>query len=265
MSVLPDPTAAFVSLRPYWDASVQVVGAAHALDLTGDGARELLLSYRWPQLGFHVLSGLGGPAATRAVAHAASDTSGSELTAVWSGDLDGDGGQEIVAAFGPWTAFDLRVFRAGDDGRLELLARRHFGRVTGLTSLRRGDERLLVAINDEHGPDPTLFPTAPHTGEVAGVHLLRWDGAALGDAGLLPLPRNAATPVQSGGVVIAADLDGDGKDEIIAPDTLTWGYDVLSLGDGTYTDDPVAMPSGWPASDQPPAPPSAARRSCRGH
>ena len=204
------------SPRSLWRGPAErPIHLGHALDLDRDGARELLLSHRWPQLGFQVLSGLGGPAATRAVAHVGSDTSGSALTAAWSGDLDGDGSQEIVAAFGPWTAFDLRVFRAGDDGGLRLLARRRFGHVTALTSLRRGDERLLVAVNDEHCPDPGLFPTAPHTGEVAGVHLLRWDGAALIDAGLLALPRGAATTIQTGGVAIAADLDGDAVEELV--------------------------------------------------
>ena len=204
------------SPRSLWRGPAErPIHLAHALDLNRDGAPELLLSYRWPQLGFHVLSGLGGPAATRAVAHAASDGNGSELAAVWSGDLDDDGSQEVVAAFGAWTAFDLRVFRAGDDGGLELLARRRFGHVTALTSLRRGDERLLVVVNDEHCPDPESFPIAPHTGEVAGVHLLRWDGAALLDAGLVPLPRNATAPIQSGGVAIAADLDGDAVEELV--------------------------------------------------
>jgi hypothetical protein len=186
---------------------------SHALDLDGDGSMELLYGRAWPALGFHVLTGLGTPTPRDQVAHASTDASDSQLSALWAGDLDGDGVQEIVAALGPWTAFDLRVFHADDRGELSLLARRSFGNVTGLASLRRGDSRLLVAVNDEHCPDPTLFPAAPHTGEAAGVHLLRWDGAALGDVDFLPLPRNAGSPIVSVGA-IAADLDGDAIEEL---------------------------------------------------
>lgn len=186
---------------------------SHALDLDGDGNLEVLHGRAWPALGFHVLTGLGTTTPRDQVAHATTDASDSQLSALWAGDLDGDGTQEIVAALGPWTAFDLRVFHADDRGELSLLARRSFGNVTGLTSLRRGDQRLLVAVNDEHCPDPTLFPVAPHTGEAAGVHLLRWDGEALGDVDFLPLPRNVGAPIVSAGV-IAADLDGDTIEEL---------------------------------------------------
>jgi len=219
--------------RVLWRApTADPIHRGRALDLDGDGAPELLFGRRWPSLGFRVLTGLGGPAREQ-VAHAASDVSESELSALWAGDLDGDGAQEVVAAFGAWSAFDLRVFRPGDDGALELLARRRFGRITALTGLRRGAERLLVAINDEHSPSPALFPAAPHTGEPAGVHLLRWDGAALAEVDFLPLPRNEAREVQSGSVALAADLDGDAVEELVldlAPPGITLLVRPLATG-----------------------------------
>jgi predicted Ser/Thr protein kinase len=201
---------------PLWRGPASPVYRARALDLDGDGARELLFGRVWPQLGFHVLTGIGGPTAHERVAHATTDASDSELSAVWADDLDGDGIREIVAAIGPWTAFDLRVFHTGVGGELELVGRRSFGRVTALTTLRRGGERLLVAINDEHCPNPELFPTPPHTGEPAGVHLLRWDGAALNEVDFLPLPRSTTgKPLLAGAVVLAADLDGDAVEELV--------------------------------------------------
>jgi tetratricopeptide (TPR) repeat protein len=201
---------------PLWRGPTSGAYLARALDLDGDGARELLFGRSWPDLGFRALTGLGGPDARERVAHASTDASHSELSALWVGDLDGDGTQELVAAIGPWNAFDLRVFHGDAQGRLELVARRSFGRITGLASLRRGDERLLVALNDEHCPIPELFPLAPHTGAPAGVHLLRWDGAALIDADFLPLPRGRASdPITAGRVLLAADLDGDATEELI--------------------------------------------------
>ncbi len=201
--------------RPLWRGpAADPFHVANALDLDGDGTQELLFGRKWGTLGFRVLTSLGG-AAREQIAHASTEASDSELSALWTGDLDGDGAQEIVAALGSWSAFDLRVFRAGGGGALDLLGRRRFGHVTALTSLRRGDERLLVAINDEHCPSPELFPAAPHTGEPAGVHLLRWDGAALVEVDFLPLPRSEVAAPSSGPEAIAADLDGDGVDELI--------------------------------------------------
>ncbi len=202
---------------PLWRGPSPPSYLARAIDLDGDGTRELLFSRTWPALGFRALAGLGGPMAHERVAHPATDASDSELTALWDGDLDGDGTREIVAAFGPWNAFDLRVFHTDARGELELVARRSFGRITGLTGLRRGGEHLLAAINDEHSPDRELFPTPPHTGEPSGIHLLRWNGASLIEADFVPLPRSdTSREAPTGGLLLAADLDGDASEELIA-------------------------------------------------
>ena len=200
--------------RPLWRGpSAGVSYRAGAFDIDGDGAQDLVFGRVWPELGFRGLTRLGGPAARERAADAATDASGSEVAALWQGDLDEDGAPELIAAIGPWHAFDLRVFRAGDE-RLELVARRRVGRVTGLGSLRRGDEQLLVVLSDESCPSRELFPEPPHTGEPAGARLLRWDGEALEDVELVPLPRSSAGPVSGGRTIVAADLDGDAVEEL---------------------------------------------------
>ncbi len=200
---------------PLWRGpSASWVFHARAVDVDGDGARELLFGRAWPDLGFRGLFGLGGAAAVERPAHATTDASGSELSALWQGDLDGDGEPEIVAAMGPWSAFDLRVFHGGPDGALTLRARRQFGRVTGLTAVRRGPERLLAVLGDDSCPSRELFPTPPHTGAPAGVHLMRWDGDELRDVAFSPLPGAAASTVMAGRI-FAADLDGDAVEELV--------------------------------------------------
>ncbi|MBZ5712841.1 serine/threonine-protein kinase [Nannocystis pusilla] len=183
------------------------------IDAGGTGRPGLYFGYRWPLRGFHVLEADGVPRE----AHAASGRTDSDLEDMIAADLDGDGVQEIVAAFGPSRAFDLRVFHADAAGRLELVARRPFGWVKSLGVLRRPDgELVLVALRDDHGSNADVFPEPPHFGEAPGVHLLRWTGESLVTRLHMPPPNELALDVVDG-VMIAADLDGDGRDELALP------------------------------------------------
>ncbi|MDC0720304.1 serine/threonine-protein kinase [Nannocystis bainbridge] len=212
-------SAALLDLRAPQEPLARFPAAAELLprgivDADGDGGPELYFEYRWPLRGFHAVEADG--AAPRE-AHPASARNGSDLEDLIAGDLDGDGVQEIVAAFGPPRAFDLRVFHADDDGQLQLVGRRQFGWVQSLGLLRRPDgELVLVAVRDGLGVNADVFPEPPHIGEAPGVHLLRWDGAALVTASHMPPPEGLALELRDG-VLIAADLDGDAREELALP------------------------------------------------
>ena len=183
------------------------------LDLPGDPRPALLVSRFAPHRGFRLLRDLGGPDPREQVAHAATERAQSDLQTALVADLDGDGRDEVFAAIGPWRDFSLRVFRPGDDGALALLDRRQLGRIGALALLRRGDERLLAAFKDDSCPNPDVFPAPPHAGAPAGVHLFRWTGAALADAGFAALPLTPGEPVDD--FAFAADLDGDSVEELV--------------------------------------------------
>ena len=215
-SVGSDGDAAVVDLfdpdRPLWRHD-HPYNHAIRLDLPGDPGPALLVSRFAPHRGFRLLRGLGGPAPREQVAHGATERTESDLVAALVADLDGDGRDELFAAIGPWHEFSLRVFRAGEGGTLELLERRRIGRVGALAVLRRGGERLLAAFKDDSCPDPDTFPDPPHTGAPAGVHLFRWTGASLAQAGFVALPLTPSE--QIGGSAFPADLDGDGVEELV--------------------------------------------------
>ena len=178
------------------------------VDADRDGRPALYFGFQWPVRGFHVVDpdGMRG-------AHAASERTQSDLEGIVAADLDGDGVQEIVAAFGPPRAYDLRVFHAGPAGELELVGRRLFGWVRALGVLSRPDGTLaLVAVRDGRGANPDVFPDPPHQGAAPGVHLLRWTGAELTPLAHAPVPHDLPLMVEDPALI--ADLDGDARDEI---------------------------------------------------
>jgi hypothetical protein len=180
-------------------------------DFDADGLPELLYRGQAPTRGVRLLDGLEAAPSERS-ADPQSEAADSDVEAALVADLDGDGVDEVVMAIGPHRAFDLRVFHAGADGRLELAARTQVGHVTGLAALRRpgGGTVLAAAVGD--GPvSVDVFPDPPHTGIPPGIHLFEWTGQALRRGEHLPHPYPTA-----GDVLVAADLDGDGVDELAA-------------------------------------------------
>lgn len=193
-------------------ASAASASPAVAFDLRGDATPEVLLTRTWPALGLRALEVGGGP---EWVPHPATDVADSTIESFAVADLDGDGIEELAAALGPWHAFDLRVFRRGEEGSLELLALHRLGRTSALAVVHRGRQPLLAAITDEDCPAPELFPEPPHTGAPAGVHLFAWTGSELRELEFIPLPREhrlARFSARAGSGV--GDFDGDGREDL---------------------------------------------------
>ena len=177
-------------------------------DADRDGRPELYFGFQWPVRGFHAVDPTGPRGDLAAIGPTRSDLEG-----LVAADLDGDGVQEIVAAFGPPRAFDLRVFHAGPGGALKLVHRQLFGWVRMLGLIQRPDGTpALVAVRDSHGENSYVFPEPPHRGAAAGVHLLRWTGAELVPLVHAPVPHDLPVMIDDDSLV--ADLDGDARAEI---------------------------------------------------
>ncbi|MFY0538394.1 protein kinase domain-containing protein [Nannocystis pusilla] len=176
-----------------------------------------------------------GQPISAAVAHAGTHASGAAWEAAWTGDLDGDGREELVASFENPT-YDLRVFDLDDDGALRLRWRGPAGWVPGIAGARRGDERLVAVVRDARRPVPSEYPEPPHLGGPTGFELLRWDGEALRPVEHVPLPHPDILVLPR--ALFAADLDGDGDDELLQSFRLREDYGVLLArmsGDGGET------------------------------
>ncbi|MDC0666471.1 serine/threonine-protein kinase [Nannocystis radixulma] len=171
-----------------------------------------LFQYIWPHLGFYRLVEAPGQSISAAVAHAGTHATEAAWEAAWSGDLDGDGREELIASFENPT-YDLRVFDLDDDGALRLRWRGPAGFVRGIAGVRRGDEHLVAVVRDALDTAPDVYPEPPHLGGPPGVELLRWDGEALRPVAHVPSPHLDIHAFSHS--LLAADLDGDGDDELI--------------------------------------------------
>lgn len=185
-------------------------------DATGDGVPELVFGRVWPHYGLLRWDGLGQPGAHVREAHPGTDTSNSTFDSHVVGDLDGDGADELVIAFGPWSRFDLRVFRPDVRGELELVATRQLGRIGDLQLVRHGPRRLLAAFVDNWHPAPDVFPEPPHVGGPPGVHFFEWADGELHEVDYLALPRCDTFGRFMGRAGVVGDLDGDGRDDLVS-------------------------------------------------
>jgi hypothetical protein len=181
------------------------------VDDDGDGRGELYFLHAWPTRGFKVLGELAEPAR---VAHAGTEATGSDFEGLAVADLDGDGRREVAAAFGGHKAYDLRIFHADASrrGELELVARRTVGRARTIAPLRRPDGALVLAAAVDAGLEVEVFPEPPHLGAPPGLYLFAWTGEEIVERGYAPTPQGTAALFLR--PLIAADLDGDGREEL---------------------------------------------------
>ncbi|MCA9493615.1 MAG: hypothetical protein KC621_26970, partial [Myxococcales bacterium] len=142
------------------------------------------------------------------------DAPASDVTAIRTADLDGDGQPETIVALGPWTAYDVRVYQGLPDGpEAHPIARRKLGAVAGIAVVPGEPDRMWVAHTELY-PSDVVFPADAPYGEPGGAYLLELAGTELRTVQHLPAPapRDQARTMTA---FFLADLDGDGRDEVI--------------------------------------------------
>lgn len=221
---------ALLRLQPHGLEAIKRWNVSHVMsaavgDFDGDGHREAVIGTGpYTRTLYQLQLTAGGDwsllPTTGGVANARSDVS-HLLTA----DLDRDGRTELVAALGPWHAYDLRVLgRAPDDGEFEVLARRKLGSLGALALLpsATGDYPLVATIKGNAYPNRRVFPEHALTGEPCGLYLFRWHGGDLIQTGFTAVPDATAS---SHGLELThltvADVDGDGIADLLANATDT--------------------------------------------
>ncbi|WP_434418472.1 FG-GAP-like repeat-containing protein [Nannocystis pusilla] len=218
-----------------WTES-RILGHAVA-DLDGDGRPELYTgSGPYARRLRQIAPGPDGQWQLRAP-HPPTDAAGSDLQSIEAGDLDGDGRPELVVVAGPWSAYDLRVLKADDDGQLRLLARRSLGFIESMVLLRMGGELRIAAAKRDEYPAPGRFSEARPYGEPAGLYILALDGDTLATRQFIPVPEGA--PRGAGARwLYNGDFDGDGVDDLLAlaPPEL-----VLYRSDGEALIEPLHL------------------------
>lgn|GEM_PF-1343112 len=139
----------------------------------------------------------------------------SDADALLFADLDGDGEDELIAALGAWSTYDLRVFRVAPDGALSLLARRRVGAVAQLAIVPRLDGPPLLAVaKGQIYASPTLLGPEHPFGLPSGIHLFALEGGEL--AHLAHLPFHASVPAEVGAhALVVGDFDGDGLQDLV--------------------------------------------------
>ena len=192
--------------------------AALAVDVDGDGGRELLVGTGpYSRRLVELVQGTDGSWSTRSLAPTI-DRRRSDVVDLIAGDLDADGRTEIVAALGPWSAYELHVLRhdrASDT--LRTLTRRRLGNIEGAALVRGGPSdgpEIAVSKTDKYG-STVVFPRDRPYGEPAGTYLFRLVDGALVRTAFIPAPRLTADEVVQDGRPIVGDFDGDGRDEIV--------------------------------------------------
>jgi len=189
-----------------------VTTAAIGADLDNDGELEVLVGLGNGTRGLHRLErGPNGVWQTPTALELAEPTS--DVTGLAVADLDGDARPELVAALGPWRAYDIRVFRPTAEGTLRQVARRKLGIPLAVATLGTPHgPRIAVLIGHKEASPLTMPPDRPH-GITPGIHLLRLDGDTLTLERSLPLARgnDDLRPER----LLVADVDGDGLDDLV--------------------------------------------------
>lgn len=160
----------------------------------------------------------------------ASDTPDSDVNALLGADLDGDGLDELIAAYGPWRAYEVRAYTAQGDG-LRTVDTLGLGNIDALAAYPNDDGVTeVVAAKSNRYPNRMRFGVDAPFGEPAGLYVLRLVDGRWKVRTFAPLPVDdpdlgAVLPHVSVG-----DVDGDGHAEIYAEvaighEALTWIVD----------------------------------------
>jgi hypothetical protein len=219
-SSLFEVTAASATLL----AAVEPARSCALVDLDADGTPEVYLGGGRALISYRAAAGGRWTRGELPV--------GSQVTALAAADLDGDGRPELAVAAGEWRAYDVRVLAASPHG-LALVDRIRIGRVSALAALRAGPERglVLVARKDPAWPNARSLPAEHPSGAPNGYYALRLARGKLAIASFL-----AADIEGHFAGLVAADLDGDGRDEALASEPAARGrlaaLRVLTLGAG---------------------------------
>ncbi|MCB9762010.1 MAG: protein kinase [Alphaproteobacteria bacterium] len=208
-------------------------GPAISADLDGDGVLEL---YVVEERG---LLRVGADRVPEPV-ETTLNRSNSYIYDLASADLDQDGQAELLTASSGWGAYDARALVAQGD-QLTLRARARLGVVADVEVLSWAG-RPAVAVTQQLDPDtpenPRVFGAdLPHA-EARGVHLLRLGAEGFTREALFRWPQvegagPATQPPASLGGLRAADLDGDGDQELVAMPAQAWTWTFFRRADGS--------------------------------
>ncbi|MCB9762622.1 MAG: protein kinase [Alphaproteobacteria bacterium] len=168
-------------------------------------------------------------------------------------DVDGDGRDELLASQRGWRMYDLRLLAADEDGHLRLRARRRLGELdsTAIVDLGEGLSVATFQTHDTRTPINRITWRADEPqGALEGVHVLGLGPEGFTPQAVIPLPgveriergRPGWKNREAQAAMFAADLDGDGVDEIIAGRSYTWTFILRLQPDGTWTALPL---DGW--------------------
>ena len=186
------------------------------VDFDGDGRRELYIGTEaYARRFWRIEAGADG-AWSRRPAHAPTDAVGSDLGGLVAADFEGDGRSEIVVAAGPWSAYDVRVYKPTAAGALDQVARKAFGsfEAEAMVTLRAGERELVAFSKSDEQIAANRFPPDRPLGEPAGVYVIDLQGGAIEVVGHVPeQPVHGLTRKLVR--VFAADLDGDEFDELV--------------------------------------------------
>ena len=128
------------------------------------------------------------------------------------GDLDGDGSDELVTAPGPLpvNGAHIRGWRLSDDG-VEPLEPVNFLAYPAGTGYG-----AVLACGDLDGDGSDELVTAPGPGPGYGPHIRVWKSSESGEGMVMVTEILAALPGSRGVRIACGDLDGDGRDELVA-------------------------------------------------
>jgi len=194
------------------------VYAAAAADLDGDGERELYIGTGSSCQITQIERDPQGAFARRTV-YDVGDSVESVVNSMLAVDLDRDGREELVVAFGGWRAYDVRVLRqAPGTGKLVTVARDKLGQAFGLGALRGGQGEVRVVAEVFHRePNPLVFAPEQPFGAPPGTYLLALDGDRLVRRAHVPFVLDDAG-ARADGVhwqPLVGDVDGDGRGDFV--------------------------------------------------